>query len=260
MQKLIGIQAESKAEIEAMIRRKDAAGESYSEEEKALLRTYEGAGGISNADDEYAGAADEFYTPDFLIEIMWELAQYHSFPDNGKVLEPSCGTGRMFDHATDQAKLYGLEINPISFRIAQILHPQAILYNQYFETLFLEPPRYTTKSNKPWLDTDRPAPRFDLIIGNPPYGTHLGPYASYFNTKPRHHTIENFFLYYGLKLLKKNGLIVFLTSSNFLRNGDKYKEIKQAMGKVADLVDAYRLPAVFRNSSVPTDILVLKKL
>ncbi|MDF9795377.1 type I restriction-modification system DNA methylase subunit [Catalinimonas alkaloidigena] len=249
-----GAQAESKAEIEAMIRRKNAAGELYSEEEKALLREYEGAGGISDAEDEYAGAADEFYTPDFLIEIMWDLAKHYGFPQDGKALEPSCGTGRFFDHAPDQVKLYGMEINPISFRIAQILHPQATLYNQYFETLFLEPPRYTTKASKPWLR------EFELIIGNPPYGTHLGPYASYFNTKPRHHTIENFFLYYGLKLLKKNGLIVFLTSSNFLRNGDKYKEIKQAMGKVANLVDAYRLPAVFRNSSVPTDILVLKKL
>ncbi|WKN31362.1 N-6 DNA methylase [Porifericola rhodea] len=250
-----GIQAQNKAEIEAMIRRKDAAEESYSEEEKALLRTYEGAGGISDADDEYAGAADEFYTPDFLIQIMWDLANHYGFPLDGKVLEPSCGTGRIFDHAPTQAKLFGLEINPISFRIAQILHPKATLYNQYFETLFLEAPRYTTKASKPWIGTD-----LDLIIGNPPYGTHLGPYASYFNTKPRHHTIENFFLYYGLKLLKKDGLIVFLTSSNFLRNGDKYKEIKQAIGKIADLVDAYRLPAVFRNSSVPTDILVLKKL
>jgi len=250
-----GIQAQSKAEIEAMIRRKDAAGEPYSEEEKALLRNYEGAGGITNADDEYAGAADEFYTPGFLIEIMWDMATHYGFPLDGKVIEPSCGTGRIFDHAPAQAKLYGLEINPISFRIAQILHPQATIYNQYFETLFLEPPRYTTKASKPWLGNE-----YDLIIGNPPYGTHLGPYASYFNTKPRHHTIENFFLYYGLKLLKKGGLIVFLTSSNFLRNGDKYKEIKQVMGKVADLVDAYRLPAVFRNSSVPTDILVLKKL
>jgi type I restriction-modification system DNA methylase subunit len=253
MQGLAGTQAETKAEIEAMIRRKDAAGETYSEAEKALLRNYEGAGGISDADDEYGGAADEFYTPDFIVPVLWEIANHYGFPANGKVLEPSCGTGRIFDYAPAAAKLFGLEINPISCRIAQILHPFATLYNQYFETLFLEAPRYTTKASQPWLK------EFDLIIGNPPYGTHLGPYASYFTGKPKHHTIENFFMYYGLKLLKKGGLIVVLTSSNFLRNGEKYRKVKVAMGKEADMVDAYRLPAVFRNSSVPTDILVFKK-
>jgi hypothetical protein len=71
--------------------------------------------------------------------------------------------------------------------------------------------------------------------------------------------IELFFFYYGLKLLKKGGLLVYLTSSNFLRNGIAYNSEKKEIGKIADIVDAYRLPPVFRFSKVPTDIIVLRR-
>jgi len=52
---------------------------------------------------------------------------------------------------------------------------------------------------------------------------------------------------------------VYLLSSNFLKTGDKYTTAKDAIGTLADLVDAYRLPKVFTYSDVPTDIIVLRK-
>ena len=73
------------------------------------------------------------------------------------------------------------------------------------------------------------------------------------------HQIELFFMFYGLKMLKSGGLLVYLTSSNFLRNGISYNEEKEEIGKIADILDAYRLPPVFRFSQVPIDILVLKR-
>jgi hypothetical protein len=73
------------------------------------------------------------------------------------------------------------------------------------------------------------------------------------------HQIELFFMFYGLKMLKTGGLLVYLTSSNFLRNGITYNEEKEEIGKFADILDAYRLPPVFRFSQVPIDILVLKR-
>jgi hypothetical protein len=53
--------------------------------------------------------------------------------------------------------------------------------------------------------------------------------------------------------------MVYLLSQNFLRTGDKYNSAKDAIGKYADLIDAYRLPKVFAQSDVPSDILVLRK-
>jgi hypothetical protein len=71
--------------------------------------------------------------------------------------------------------------------------------------------------------------------------------------------IELFFFYYGLKLLKKGGLLIYLTSSNFLRNGISYNTEKREMGKIAEFLDAYRLPPVFKFSKVPTDTIVLRR-
>ena len=72
--------------------------------------------------------------------------------------------------------------------------------------------------------------------------------------------IEHFFMFYGLQLLKPGGLLIFITGSNFLRNGLTYQRVKNEIGKLSKMVDAYRLPPVFRFSKVPTDIIVLKRL
>jgi spermidine synthase len=66
-------------------------------------------------------------------------------------------------------------------------------------------------------------------------------------------------MYYGLQLLKPGGLMVYLTGSNFLRNGITYQTEKAELEKVCDILDAYRLPPVFKFSQVPTDIIVLKR-
>jgi hypothetical protein len=53
--------------------------------------------------------------------------------------------------------------------------------------------------------------------------------------------------------------LVFITGSNFLRNGISYQGEKMELEKLCDLVDAYRLPPVFSSTKVPTDIIVLKR-
>jgi hypothetical protein len=74
------------------------------------------------------------------------------------------------------------------------------------------------------------------------------------------HQIELFFMYQGLQLLKPGGILVYITGSNFLRNGITYQSEKLELEKYAQFLDAYRLPAVFKFSSVPTDIIVLKRI
>ncbi|WP_296687410.1 N-6 DNA methylase [Flavobacterium sp.] len=249
-------QFELNKQIQQLILKKDKAGETYSFDEKKFIAQYEGSGGQGSKGATGEGVLYEFFTPDFVCELMWKLAYRYGFKAGGSVLEPSLGTGNLLKWAPNNSKCYGFEINPISKRITEILYPDAKIYEGYFETAFLQEPRYTArlKDKLTWLE----GYPFSLVIGNPPYGKYKNKYSSYF-TKPKMHQIELFFMHYGLQLLKPGGIMVFITGSNFLRNGISYQSEKLEIEKLADIVDAYRLPPVFKFSKVPTDIIVLKR-
>ena len=249
-------QFELNKQIQQLILKKDKAGETYSFDEKKFIAQYEGSGGQGSKGATGEGVLYEFFTPDFVCELMWKLAYRYGFKAGGSVLEPSIGTGNLLKWAPNNSKCYGFEINPISKRITEILYPDAKIYEGYFETAFLQEPRYTArlKDKLTWLE----GYPFSLVIGNPPYGKYKNKYSSYF-TKPKMHQIELFFMHYGLQLLKPGGIMVYVTGSNFLRNGITYQSEKLEIEKLADIVDAYRLPPVFKFSKVPTDIIVFKR-
>ena len=249
-------QFELNKQIQQLILKKDKADEAYSFDEKKFIAQYEGSGGQGSKGATGEGVLYEFFTPDFVCELMWKLAYRYGFKAGGSVLEPSIGTGNLLKWAPNNSKCYGFEINPISKRITEILYPDAKIYEGYFETAFLQEPRYTArlKDKLTWLE----GYPFSLVIGNPPYGKYKNKYSSYF-TKPKMHQIELFFMHYGLQLLKPGGIMVFITGSNFLRNGISYQSEKLEIEKLADVVDAYRLPPVFKFSKVPTDIIVFKR-
>jgi type I restriction-modification system DNA methylase subunit len=249
-------QYELNKKIEEFIREKDGRKESYSVKDIAFINQYEGAGGQGSKGATGEGVLYEFYTPGYICEIMYKLALHYGY-DGGTVLEPSIATGRLIEPFPDKSKVVGFEINPVTRRIAEISFSEATIYEGYFETAFLKPPRFTTRlpeNELTWLEQYP----FSLVIGNPPYGKYKNKYSSYFR-KPRMNQIEIFFMYYGLKLLKKGGLLIYLTSSNFLRNGITYNSEKEEIGKLAELVDAYRLPPVFKSSQVPVDIIIFKR-
>ena len=249
-------QFELNKQIQQFILQKDKNAESYSTADRKFIAQYEGSGGQGSKGASGEGVLYEFFTPDFICELMWKLAYRYGFKAGGSVLEPSVGTGNLLKWAPNNSKCYGFEINPISKRITEILYPDAKIYEGYFETAFLQPPRYTArlKDKITWLE----GYPFSLVIGNPPYGKYKNKYSSYF-TRPKMHQIELFFMYQGLQLLKPGGLMVYLTGSNFLRNGISYQSEKLELEKLADIVDAYRLPPVFKFSKVPTDIIVFKR-
>ncbi len=249
-------QFELNKQIQQFILQKDKNAESYSTADRKFIAQYEGSGGQGSKGATGEGVLYEFFTPDFICELMWKLAYRYGFKAGGSVLEPSVGTGNLLKWAPNNSKCYGFEINPISKRIAEILYPDARIYEGYFETAFLQPPRYSArlKDKITWLE----GYPFSLVIGNPPYGKYKNKYSSYF-TRPKMHQIELFFMYQGLQLLKPGGLMVYLTGSNFLRNGISYQSEKLELEKLADIVDAYRLPPVFKFSKVPTDIIVFKR-
>lgn len=227
--------------------------------DKEILLRYTGRGQAFDKSD-ISISADaglyEFYTPDYIRERMWKLA-YHYGYDGGNVLEPSCATGHMFIGAPDTAKCVGFEVNPVTAKIAQLCNPKAKIYNNQFEVAFMDPARgrYSSrlKGKKPtWLD-EYP---FSLVIGNPPYGAFQGKYVNYFEKWMQ---VEHFFLQYSLKLCKPGGLVIFLTSASWLRNGNAYQRYKEMVLEHADLIDAYRTGEVFKHTGVPTDILIYRK-
>ncbi len=245
-------------EIEALIQAKDLKRKSYSRTDIDFIMQYEGYGGQAAKGAKERGLLDEYFTPDYIADIMYQLALKHGY-DGGAVLEPSIATGNIIKPFPKKTKITAFEINHYSKRICELRFPKAKVYEQYFETAFLQEPRYTTKmnaKNPTWL-SDYP---FSLVIGNPPYGKHSSRYTSYFTGKDRFKQVEIFFMYKSLQLLKKNGLLVFITSSGFMRNGLSYNVEKQRIADIADFVDAYRLPKVFRSTDVPTDILIFRRI
>lgn len=241
-------------EIEELIKKKDSSGKTYTQKEIDFIKQHEGKGGQGKYGASGQGVNNQFFTPDYIASIMWKLAIKYGY-DNGNVLEPSCGTGRLIEAAPDKSKVTGIELDTNLYRIAQISYPEAKFHNNFFEDCFLEPPLYRRIYNKfTWLE----GYPFSLIIGNPPYGKHQNLRSSMF-IKPNLQQVEFFFTYYGLKLLKPGGLLIFLTGQNFLRNGISYNHIKEKIFELSDFIDAYRLPDVFRFSQVPTDIYVLKR-
>ena len=241
--------------IERIIDEHLESGKPISKTQKLLFSEYSGAGGKAGKGARGEGLLHEFYTPEWLCKCMWDLANNHGF-DGGSILDPSAGTGRFIEEAKKNAQITAFEINKYSAFILKSLYPNVKVYNQHFETAFLTPERFSSNYSQgtTWLD-DFP---FSLVITNPPYGKYGGLYAPYF-TRPKFRQFESFFIYHSLRLLKPGGLLIMVIPSSFMRNGSTYQKEKELIGEFADLIDAYRLPEVFESTSIPTDIIVLKK-
>ena len=227
-------------------------------EEREVLRSYGGHGGENEFD---RGMLDEYYTPPYVCKQMFELAKQYGYT-KGKVLEPSCAIGNMIEPIYDTFEYTAIDAFEISERtkaICKLLYPKVTIYgaeNQGFETAFLQPPRYTIKvkpKDVTWLKNYP----YDLVIGNPPYGNFTTRYSSYFKGCQR---IEMFFIEYCLKLLRKDGLLVFITQDNLLSSGFSYQIFKERILDDCEFLDAYRMPSgLFDKTEVVTDIIVLKK-
>lgn len=220
---------------------------------RPILESYSGNGGNAKSSDR--GILDEYYTPDYICEYIYKLAVHHGY-SKGRILEPSAAVGRMikpFIANKDYREIAAFELNDDSRRILKLLYPEIKIEGTFFERAFLEPPKYNTVAKKSWLG------EFDLIVGNPPYGPYNNYYSEYWPKKERFEQIEAFFIYKCMQLLRKGGLLIFVIPSGFLNTGDKYLKAKERIGELAELVDAYRLPAVFQKTDICTDIVVMKR-
>ena len=235
-------------------------------EEQETLSKYVGWGGLSMAFDENNAAwADEFkelyvslspeeyraamestltafYTPPVVIKGMYEALERLGFSE-GSILEPSCGTGNFFGLLPDTmagSKLHGVEIDPLTGKIAKQLYQKANIAVQGFE------------------ETKLPDDHFDVVIGNVPFGDFKVNDSRYNAQK---FLIHDYFFAKALDKVRAGGVVAFITSKGTMDKASP--EIRKYIAHRAELLGAIRLPDnTFRanaGTEVTSDILFLQK-
>jgi uncharacterized protein (UPF0254 family) len=223
--------------------------EEMTPEDIALLRQYEGAGGLKEDDKTIHGTLYEYYTPRSVVSKVWDIVKKYVGDGPQKVLEPSAGIGRFAENQPDNFDFTMLELDPISARINSILFPDANVQNKPFEEMFM-------KGGVPVKEYK--GKKFTVAIGNPPYGKFSGLYKGLGEGKG-HTRYEEYFIDRGLDALEDGGVMAYVVPSGFLR-GNQYSEIKSKIAKKGKLVEAYRLPnGTFQTTGIGTDIIVIRK-
>ena len=230
--------------------------------EQRILADYVGWGGLADffdesnphypelrvvlTDEELSSAREStltaFYTPPVVIRAMYQAMENLGF-QNGNVLEPSCGIGHflgMKPESMADARIFGVELDSISGRIAQQLYQKSSIAVQGFEK------------------TELPDSFFDVAIGNIPFGN--------FKLSDKRYDKHNFLIhdYFFAKTLDKvrpGGIVAFVTSKGTM---DKESPVvRKYIAQRAELLGAVRLPNnTFKDAAgtdVTSDILFLQK-
>lgn len=237
-----------------------------SREEQEILSGYVGWGGLPAAFDEKNQAwhreylqlkevlsSDEYtqarestlnahYTAPVVIESIYEVLENLGFSE-GNILEPSMGIGNFFGMLPEQmekSRLYGVELDPISGRIARLLYPQAEIQIKGFE------------------ETRYPDNFFDVAVGNVPFGQYKVNDREY---NKLNFNIHNYFFAKTLDKVRPGGVIAFITSRYTMDAASS--QARRYLAQRAELLGAVRLPntAFLANAGTQTtaDILFLKK-
>ncbi len=251
------VQYDLNKRIEEFVEKK--GDDPYTEEDKAFIIKFTGYGGLDKAfpEDEPTGPGIlfEYFTPETIVEKMWGLAYLYGY-NKGPVLEPSAGTGAFLQYAPKTADITAYELNPVSAKILSVLYPNANVITGKFENAFIEN-RQSVKG--------KVTPKYDLVIGNPPYGPFSGLEAAWEKGYTKATNYIDYFITRSLDLLNKDGLLIFIIGGE-VRTGAKLfidrdlTGAKKIIREKSILLDAYRLPnGVFDRTDVLTDIIVLRK-
>ncbi len=261
-----GPKAKFQANINAiqLLKELEATGQQASPEQQQVLSRYVGWGGLPDAFDpskeswskeyaqlkelltpeEYAAARgstlNAHYTSPMVIQAIYEAVGRMGF-ETGNILEPSCGVGNFFGMLPERmagSKLYGVELDPITGRIAGQLYPKANITVAGFET------------------TDR-RDFFDLAIGNVPFGQ----YQVNDRAITSRFFLHDYFFAKTLDQVRPGGVVAFVTSRYTM---DKQSpEVRKYIAERAELLGAIRLPNnAFKanaGTEVVSDIIFLQK-
>lgn len=195
--------------------------------------------------DEYGAARSStltsFYTPPEVIDSVYLALERFQF-EGGNILEPSMGVGNFFAKMPDEmradSKLYGVELDSISGRIAKQLYPEDNIQIKGFE-------KTTFKNNS-----------FDVVIGNIPFGDYGIADKAY---DKYHFKIHDYFASKAVDKVKPGGIVAIVTSKFTMDK--KNDKARKYLAERCDLLGAVRLPSgTFKDAdSVTTDIIFLKK-
>ena len=262
-----GPKAKFQANVNAirLLKELEAAGQQASPEQQEVLSRYVGWGGLADAFDpekpvwaleyaqlkelltpeEYAAARgstlNAHYTSPTVIRAIYETVDRMGF-ETGNILEPSMGVGNFFGMLPEKmrnSRLYGVELDPVSGRIAKQLYPKADITVGGFET------------------TDR-RDFFDLAIGNVPFGQYQVNDKAY---NKLNFSIHNYFFAKALDQVRPGGVVAFVTSRYTMDAKDS--TVRRYLAQRAELLGAIRLPndAFKKNAGaeVVSDIIFLQK-
>lgn len=219
------------------------------EDDKKILAQYEGGGGLNEDERTNSEVLNAFYTPDNLIEKVWELVDAYA-PDAKTVLEPSAGVGKFANNRPDN-KFTMHELDETSARINKILHPEADVIQGAFQKQFLD-------DGERFLKIGYEQSKHDVVIGNPPYGKYNDKYKGLGEGR-EFDRYEEYFIARGLDALKdEKSVLAFVVPSGFLSTADDRQ--KKVIASKGEILDAYRLPeGTFSTTEVGTDILIMRK-
>ncbi|MDL2233176.1 hypothetical protein LJC63_06305 [Ruminococcaceae bacterium OttesenSCG-928-L11] len=244
----------------------EADGRSATPTEQEVLSRYVGWGGLPQAFDpdnkqwekEYAelsalltpeeyesaraSTLNAHYTSPIVISAMYETLERLGVKD-GNILEPACGVGNFFGLLPDSmknAKLYGVELDSVTGRIAKQLYPDANIQIKGFEK------------------TDTPDAFFDVAVGNVPFGSYKVADKRY---DKHNFLIHDYFFAKTLDQVRPGGIVAFITSKGTLDKANP--EVRKYLAQRAELLGAVRLPnnAFLKNAGteVTSDIIFLQK-
>ncbi|MDH2348524.1 N-6 DNA methylase [Bradyrhizobium sp. SSUT77] len=176
------------------------------------------------------------FTPEFIVRAIWAALLRLGWR-GGRVLEPGIGTG-LFPALMPEALRHvshvtGIELDPVTARIARLLQPRARIVTGDFAR------------------TDLPA-RFDLAIGNPPFSDRT--VRSDRALRSLGLRLHDYFIVKAIKLLKPGGLVAFVTSHGTMDKS--YRSARELIAEHADLLSAIRLPEGSFRADAGTDVVV----
>ena len=226
-------------------------------DEQVMLSQFSGWGGLTEvfmessryfqdvrnllSEEEYQTAQssilDSYYTPEYIIDFMWDIVRKELKIKSGKVAELGAGTGNFIGLAPMQSgyKFTTVEVDAVAGSIMKRLYPES------------------SDIRIASLENVKLVSDYDLVIGNVPFGK-----TGLYDRQYQGWNLHNYFIARALDCLKENGCAVLLTSSATLDSSDE--KARTAFAKKAGLVKAIRLPkGTFAGTEVVADILIFRK-